>query len=139
MKKILIAIVVIFVLLSNVDAEQNFSLLNYFSGEYYAYSLEQENSNSLYLGFCYETQDKVVNKKIGESIVVKNLEPIEAINKLKAKIVKTEYLDDGTTVIYAYSSLINDRVEINDLVVNLQIAHKQDYSVVGWPVILGSF
>lgn len=139
MKKILIAIVVIFVLLSNVDAKQNFSLLNYFSGEYYAYSLEQENSNSLYLGFCYETQDKVVNKKIGESIVVKNLEPIEAINKLKAKIVKTEYLDDGTTVIYAYSSLINDRVEINGLVVNLQIAHKQDYSVVGWPVILGSF
>ena len=76
---------------------------------------------------------------IGESISVKNLEVASAIKKLNARVVKTEYLEGGTTVVYAYSNLINDRVEVFGKSVNLQIAITDDKTVIGWPLILGSF
>ena len=76
---------------------------------------------------------------MGESMVIDNLEVGDALNKLKARVVKTEYLEDGTTVIYAFSSLINQNVEVDGKKVNLQIANKEERYIVGWPLILGSY
>ena len=51
------------------------------------------------------------SKLVGESLKIFNFEPVDALKKLNAKIVKTEYLDDGSVVIYAITNLINDKVE----------------------------
>ena len=54
-------------------------------------------------------------------------------------VLKSEYLNDGTVVIYAKTPLINDCVDVSYGKVNLQIATKGNRSVVGWPLILGSY
>ena len=54
-------------------------------------------------------------------------------------IVKTECLSSGLVIIYAYTNLINDYVEVDNKKVNIQIANIEDCSVIGWPLILGSF
>ena len=120
--------------------KQNFSLTDYFSGEYYAYTENPASENYIFLGFCYMNKGKVMQHNlVGESMVIKNFEPISAIKTLNAKIVKTEVLDSGAVVIYAYSSFINKNVTLENEKVNLQIAYYDNYSVIGWPVILGSF
>ncbi len=78
-------------------------------------------------------------KVVGESIKIENFEPIAGLKTLKAKVVATENLDNGATVIYAYTNLIKDSVKIANNDVNLQIAHYDEYTVIGWPLILGSF
>lgn len=85
------------------------------------------------------TQSKDIKNKLGESISIKNFEPASAIKSLQAKVIKTEYLTTGATVIYAYSSLVPKSVEIENQKTNLQIACYEDYVVIGWPMILGSF
>jgi len=140
MKKFLIIIAMFLILISSQRINNDFSLLNYFSGEYTAYTESAESKNSVDLGFCYMQNATVdIGKLVGESLVIKNFEPISAINKLNAKIVKTEYLEDGSIVIYAFTNFIKDKVNIDNKSVNLQIAHNDKYSVIGWPLILGSF
>ena len=140
MKKFFIVIVMFLVLISSKNAENNFTLLDYFSGEYTAYTEEQISNNCVNLGFCY-MQDKNVESRflVGESLKIVNFEPINALKKLNAKIVKTEYLEDGLVVIYAYTILIKEKVEIDNKNVNIQIAQNDDYSIIGWPLILGSY
>ena len=140
MKKFFIVIVMFFVLISSKNMENNFTLLDYFSGEYTAYTEEQVNDNCINLGFCY-MQDKNVERSflVGESLKIVNFEPINALKKLNAKIVKTEYLEDGLVVIYAYTNLIKETVEIDNKNINIQIAQNDDYSIIGWPLILGSY
>lgn len=137
MKKLIIAIFIFIFLLSGQKAN-NFSLLNYFDGEYSAYTSSKEYGGTN-LGICYMTQSKKVKDKIGESLIIKNFEAGAAIKTLQAKIVKTEYLPTGATVIYAYSNLIPKSIKQNSKDVNLQIACYDDYVVIGWPVIIGSF
>lgn len=137
MKKLIIAVFIFIFLLSGQKAS-NFSLLDYFDGEYSAYtnSCEYGGTN---LGICYMTQSKKVKNKMGESLVIKNFEAGDAIKTLQAKVVKTEYLPTGATVIYAYSNLIPKSIKQSNKDVNLQIACYDDYVVIGWPVIIGSF
>lgn len=137
MKKICIAIFIFIFLLSGQKANTNFSLLNYFEGDYYAY-VETAQYGGTNLGICHMIE-KNVEEKIGESMTIYNFEPIAAIKTLNAKIVKTEQLETGATVIYAYTSLISTSVEVDGQKVNLQFAHYLDHTVVGWPLILGSF
>ena len=140
MKKFFIVIVMFFVLICSNNAEKDFTLLDYFSGEYTAYTEQSYNSCDLNLGFCYMQNAHVdKNKLIGESLIIYNFEPIHALKTLKASLVKTEVLDCGTTVMYAYTSMIKDNVKIENKKVNIQIAHYDDYTVIGWPLILGSF
>ena len=40
---------------------------------------------------------------------------------------------------YSYSPLIKKSLNIENNNVNLQIAYKNDSSIIGWPLILGSF
>ena len=140
MKKFFIVIVMFLLLISSKNMENNFTLLDYFSGEYISYSEQRENSNSVNLGFCYMQGDGVDKTKlIGESLKIFNFEPVDALKKLNAKVVKTEYLDNGLVVIYAYTNLIQEKVEIDNKNVNIQIAQNDDYSIIGWPLILGSY
>lgn len=79
------------------------------------------------------------NDIVGESMIIENFEPIAAIEELNAKILFTEFLDTGASVIYAYTDQIGRYVNVNGEKVNIQIAQYNDYSVIGWPLILGSF
>lgn len=139
MKKLAVVVFMFIVLLGGVEDYEQFSLLNYFSGEYTVYTSQESGENSVNLGFCYMNSQPVKDYVMGESMVIDNLEVGDALNKLKARVVKTEYLEDGTTVIYAFSSLINQNVEVDGKKVNLQIANKEERYIVGWPLILGSY
>ena len=135
----MVCLAMFFVLVSGAP-KQSFSLTDYFSGEYYAYTQNPASENYIYLGFCYMNKGKVATDELlGESMVIKNFEPISAIKTLNAKIVKTEVLKNGAVVIYAYTSLISNNVKIENELVNLQIAYYENHSVIGWPLILGSF
>jgi len=139
MRKFIIVIILMLTLINGQDNVKDFSLLDYFDGAYISYTSAEQN-DSVDLGFCYmneQIEDREVI--VGESMTIENFEVSSAISDLKAKVIKTEYLEDGTTVIYAYTKLIKDQVKINDQKVNLQIAYKEEYSVIGWPLILGSF
>lgn len=68
-----------------------------------------------------------------------NFEPVAGLESLDANIVYTEYLDSGASVIYAYTDKINRFVKVEDENVNIQIACYDEYSIIGWPLILGSF
>jgi len=140
MKKFFIIIAMFLVLICSQNTVNNFTLLDYFSGEYTAYTEKDESETSLNLGFCY-MQSEQVNKSqlIGESLKIVNFEPVNALKKLHARVVKTEYLDSGLVIIYAFSDLINENVEVDNKKVNIQIAQCDDYTIIGWPLILGSF
>ena len=136
----LIIIAIFLILISTNPRQNNFTLLNYFTGEYTSYTEEAVGEESIDLGFCY-MQNKTSEKNIlvGESVKIKNFEPVAALKKLNARVIKTEYIENGTVVIYAYSNLINKNIKVDNQNVNLQIAHNDNYTIIGWPQILGSF
>ena len=138
MKKLIIACMLIFVLMAGVR-NSDFSLLDYFSGEYRVYTADQTES-SVDLGFCHMSNCLTSREGVvGESIKIYNFEPVSALEILNAKLIKTETLEKGTVVMYAYSNLIKDNVQLDNEKVNIQIATNEDYCVIGWPLILGSF
>ena len=139
MKKLIIVFALFFVLFYSANIKPKFSLLNYFSGNYACYTEQKLSSDSTNLGFCYLNKTTPKNNLLGESIVIENLEIGAALSTLNASVTKTEYLSDGTTVIYAYSNLIPTSINLNNEKINLQIATKNDISTIGWPLILGSF
>ena len=140
MKKLFVVIVVFLILIGNVGVKNNFTLLDYFDGEYYAYSNSPISNHYIFLGSCYMNIGEVnSNDIVGESMIIENFEPIAAIEELNAKILFTEFLDTGASVIYAYTVQIGRYVNVNGEKVNIQIAQYNDYSVIGWPLILGSF
>ncbi len=141
MKKLFVVIIVFLILIGNIGYQKKFTLLDYFSGDYYAYSNDPISDNYVYLGNCYMNYGKINSTEeiIGESMTIYNFEPVAAIEKLNAKIVFSEYLDNGASVIYAFSDNISRSVMVNNKRVNIQIAYYDDYSIIGWPLILGSF
>ena len=139
MKKLIVVIIIFLIIMSGVETNSQFSLLNYFSGEYTVYTSQENGEDCVNLGFYYMNSKHVGSNVVGESMVIENLEVGSALSSLSARVVKTEYLEDGTTVIYAYTNLIDDKVEVGGEQVNLQIANKEDRFVIGWPLILGSF
>lgn len=140
MKKLFVVIVAFLILIGNVGVKNNFTLLDYFDGEYYAYSNSPISNHYIFLGSCYMNIGEVnSNDIVGESMIIENFEPIAAIEELNGKIIFTEFLDTGASVIYAYTDQIGRYVNVNGEKVNIQIAQYNDYSVIGWPLILGSF
>ena len=138
MKKLL-AVIAMFVIFFNSGENEDISLLDYFDGEYVAYSNEPLSERCVDLGCCYMNYGAVDGMVIGESITVERLEIASAIESLSAKVVKTEVLNDGTNVIYCFTDKIDCNVMLDGKRVNIQIAEKDEYSVIGWPLILGSF
>lgn len=139
MKKLAVVVFLFIVLLGCVNTNKQFSLLDYFSGEYTVYTSQSGGENCVDLGFCYMNSKPVSENVIGESMVIKNLEVGSALSALNARVVKTEYLEDGTTVIYAHTNKISEQVQVDGKNVNLQIANKGERFVIGWPLILGSY
>lgn len=135
----MIVIFIFIILMFGNQEKSQFSLLNYFSGEYTVYTSNSSGPNSVDLGFCYMNSSPVSENVIGESVVLKNYEVGDVIKKLNAKVVKTESLEDGTIVIYAITNLIQEKVQVSGENVNLQIATKDEITVIGWPLILGSY
>lgn len=139
MKKMIVFLFLFVVLLSGIPPEKEFSLGDFCEGEYIAYTTKKISNASIDLGFCFMNKHKVSDNVIGESVKVNNFEPATAIRNLNAKVIKVEQLNTGATIIYAYTNKINSSVKVDGEKVNLQIAHYNDYSIVGWPLILGSF
>ena len=138
MKKIFIACVLMLLLLVGTWENQQFTLRDFFDGEYSVYTTEHA-LDATDLGFCRVVENRKVSSVIGESVKINNFEPVSAIEILNAKLIKTEVLNDGTIVLYGYSDLINKSVVVDSQQVNLQIACCEEYCVIGWPLILGSF
>ena len=141
MKKLLSILILFIILVSNHHGVEPFTLLDYFSGEYVAYSNAPLTDSSINLGFSIMNTGRVPEKSsvIGESMTITNFEPMAALKTLQAKLIKTENLPTGTQVFYAYTDKINSYVSVDGKKVNIQIAYYEDYSVIGWPLILGSF
>lgn len=139
MKKLMIVVVVILIIIMGHKPNSSFSLLDYFSGEYTVYTENASGEDGTDLGFCYMNSKPQTPNVVGESIVIENLELSNAIETLKARVIKTEFLDDGTTVIYAYTNLISKFVKLENQKTNLQIAIRNEKTVIGWPLIIGSF
>ena len=137
MKKMLIIILLFFILISNLQPKTDFTLLNFFDGEYSAYT-NSNSDNGVDLGFCSITK-VATDKTIGESMKVSNILVGDAIEKLNLKVLKTEVLDTGVNVIYGHTKKIGESVTIQNKKVNIQIACYDDYFIIGWPLILGSF
>lgn len=127
------------IILNGVNYKTEFTLLDYFSGEYTAYTSQKTGEDCVDLGFCYMNSQKVEGDVIGESMEIYNLEVGAALSALNARVIKTEYLEDGSTVIYAFTTLIEDKVSVDGENVNLQIASKDDRFIIGWPLIMGSY
>lgn len=139
MKKMFV-IGALFVILLASRVQADFSLCDYFEGEYTYYTESKVDDRSVNLGFCYMNEGGTkVNNVVAESMRIDNFEPGAAIRTLRARVIRTEYLDSGASVIYAYTDLINKNVIVFDEKINLQIACYDDYSIIGWPLILGSF
>lgn len=141
MKKLLIFILMFLILISGAKTTNSFSLLDYFSGEYYAYTMAPASDNFINLGNCVMNIGELNEDVpiIGESLTIQNFEPISALQTLNAKTIKVEQLETGATIIYAYTDKIKKNVTIENQKVNIQIAIYPNYSIIGWPLILGSY
>ena len=73
MKKIILIALVMLILTCVLTENKQFSLLDYFEGDYTVYSSQSVGENSVNLGFCYMNTERVDNHVVGESIKIKNL------------------------------------------------------------------
>ena len=145
MKKIFIILILCLLFACSVFVKpKNFTLQDYFdAGILHIYTLRPINETSIPLANTYMSTSKKGLQPgdiIGESIYFNNLEVGDAIKKLKAKIKFTEYIDEqNLTIIYAYTNLISKNEIVNNIKINLQISVCDEYSIIGWPLIYGSF
>lgn len=122
MKKIVVLLILLSILMLNAYSKQtDFSFSKYFS------------SGTI---TCYATDTNIK----GESIYFENLEIDNALKTLKANVVFKEYIKEKRlTILYCLSPLINKTIVTKNKEINLQIAVSNNYVVLGWPMILGSF
>lgn len=145
MKKIIIILLLTLTFACSIFIKpKNFSLQNYFdSGLLHIYTSHPINETSIAITNLYVSSNSKGLKKdvmVGESMYFDNLEVGSAIKKLKAKVKFTEYLDEqNLTLIYAYTKLISKYEIVNNVKINLQISTCDEYTVIGWPLIYGSF
>lgn len=76
--------------------------------------------------------------KTGESIIIENQDLEQIFKNLEAETVFTETTSDGVSL-YAYSKNIKNQIIINNKKVNLQIFVSKTKTVIGTPIIFGSF
>ena len=139
MKKILVLIIILLIILFNsFSGENKFSLRDYFSsGTLTEYSA---NINPVSTNIKKKLFKQSKKDLIGESICFENCEVGDVIKTLDAEVKFTEFVESkGLTVIYCFTKKIKDSVITKNKKVNLQIASCENYTVVGWPMILGSF
>lgn len=145
MKKIIVILILCLLFACSIFVKpKEFSLQNYFdSGLLHIYTNRPINETSIYLANTYMSTSKDGIKEgdiLGESLYFENIEVGSAINKLKAKVKFTEYIEEqNLTLIYAHTNLISKYEMVNNVKINLQISTCDEYSVIGWPLIYGSF
>ncbi|MBQ3502918.1 MAG: hypothetical protein IJA72_04595 [Clostridia bacterium] len=145
MKKIIVLLVLCLLFACSIFIKPyQFSLNDYFDcGILHIYTNRPINETSIKLTNIYISGSAKGATKadiVGESLYFENLEIGSAIKTLKAKVKFTEYLkEQRLTIIYAYTNLIPTYKKINNIKINLQISTCSEYSVIGWPVIYGSF
>ena len=144
MKKICIILIIVLLFgCSFFVNPKQFNLRSYFNnGILHIYTRQPINETSIPISNLYmSTSSRGANKQIiGESLYFENLEVGSALNTLKAKVKFTEYLEaQNLTIIYAYTKIIPKYEIVNNTKINLQISTCEQYSVIGWPLIYGSF
>ena len=140
MKKILILIILLLILIFNCAKTQNdFTLKDYFpTGEITYYTNENVDTTAHLLPNVYISKSS--NYAIGESIFLKNIEIGNAIKTLGARVLLVETLQEkNLTILYCNLPQLHISVDYKGFDINLQIASCEDYTVIGWPMILGSF
>lgn len=138
MKKILIFIILLIIVIFNCAyIKKDFSLSDYFpEGQITIYSNIKDCDSQEIVQDVYITQNR--NSVIGESVFLRNFETGQILDILDAKVVSVEYLDN-LTILFCKTDKINKQVKHNNQKINLQIATCEEYTVVGWPMILGGF
>ena len=145
MKKVIVVLILCLMFACSIFIKPSeFSLQNYFdSGLLHIYTYRPINETSIAITNMYmSTNNSGIQKGdiVGESLYFDNLEVGSAINKLKAKVKFSEYIEEqNLTLIYAYTGLIPKYEIVNNVKINLQISTCDEYSVIGWPLIYGSF
>lgn len=141
MKKFIVLPILLLIIICNIYNKQEFSLSTYFNqGKLSYYTNTATNTLSVKLADSYMSLTKPNAKIIGESMYFNNLEVISAIKTLKASVKFTEYLSEqNLTLIYCYTSLIPTYKYVKSNKINLQISTCEEYSIIGWPLIYGSF
>jgi hypothetical protein len=102
-----------------------YRLDEFLEGEYTAFSKNDEII-SVSISKGYERVDMDGNKLD------------EVLEKLRCNIIKKEEVD-GITIVYAYSPYLLKSVFIHSRSVNIMIALTEEKTVVGSPLIKGSF
>jgi len=136
MKKLFVLILLLSILaIHSLQSKNEFSFSKYFNfGELTTYTKGGRNQ------ILPNIQINGNGKIIGESIKFENCEPIALLTKLNAKICFFEYIEErDLTIIYAYTNLIEKKISVKKHKINIQLAHTSNYTVIGWPLILGSF
>ena len=134
MKKIVAIIIVFASLVANIKC-RDFSLLDYFTGDISYYSLTDNGGADL--TFCYKVSSKS-GSIIGESVKIENAELNSIISTLRARVIKTEWVEDRC-IVYAYSSLVPTSVRLFNENINIQIAYNDSSAIIGWPLIYGDY
>jgi hypothetical protein len=82
-----------------------------------------------------------LNKIMGESVQFNG--SLEAamflINFYQARVVKTEWLQDGMMLVYANANLFSQALYLENDWVNLQICYHNGVITIGSPIILGDY
>lgn len=127
MKRLCAFVGILCLMLSAVALRLYFCRLNVLiDGEYYAFAKNDEAS------FCS------ISKGYERVDVSKETNVDDILNKLKAKIIRTEQVDE-ITIYYAYSPCLLKRERLFGENINLMIAITPSKIVVGSPLIKGSY
>ena len=126
MKRFCVFVGVICLMLSAIAVRLYFCRLNVFlGGEYTSFSRSDE-------------VDNVSISKYYERVDMDGDRFCEVVEKLKCNIIKKEEVD-GITVVYAYSPYLLKSVFLFSRTVNIMIALTDSKTIVGAPLIKGSF
>lgn len=136
MKKFIILIAILAIIVFNsLDVKSNFSLRDYFSfGKLSVYTKTFNNGNLL-PNISKNSQN---GKLVGESLECDNIEVGNILESLNGNIIFVENVEN-LTILYCYTYKIPKKVKVKNHYINLQIATCENYTIIGWPLILGSF
>jgi len=136
MKKLFVLILLLLMLLANtLIQKEDFSLSKYFNGELSVYAQSIDGENQILPTISISNSNKNVK---GESMYFEQLEVGNALKVLNAKVKFVENIDN-LTILYCYTHLIDEKLKVKENDINLQICISDYYTVIGWPMILGSF
>ena len=122
--------------------DTSFSLSQQVNGTnllYYTEISASENAiccGNLFINTKIENDAKV----IGESIEIESEKLESVLKNLKFKFKAKEYIEaNNLYVLYGFSDKIPNITHYGNYLTNLQIAVYENYCIIGWPMILGSF